>query len=216
MAYLVCSQCGGKALAVSSRCPRCQTPFPRVEDRTPPAPKSVKLPVLITGAILVVVAGGYALWLSQNGKQHVEPVAAPTASTTAEAPVLDSANALRTMTDTGKGLASSAQTAASPLVAPVTQAAAPAAVSPAPPVTSASQATPATAVGDSVRWERAIVRNDVNLRRTASRDGESLKVLRIDQPVELGAFQEGWRQVRLGTMIGWADPRHFEIVPKKR
>lgn len=205
MAYLVCSQCGGKALAVSTRCPRCQAPFPRVEDRTPPAPKSLRVPLLIAAGILAVVAGGYALWLTQNGK-HVEPVAAPAAPApraVAQEPLADTAGAgVRAATDTSRGLAPAVSTA--PATSPVPSAPAPVA----PP----NSAAP----GDSVRWERAIVRSDVNLRKTAGRDGELLRVLRIDQPVELGAFQEGWRQVRVGTLIGWADPRNFEIVPRRR
>jgi len=89
------------------------------------------------------------------------------------------------------------------------------ALAPGPPAAVMQTARPTTP-GDSGRWERAIVRSDVNLRKTASRDGESLRILRIDQPVELGQFQEGWRQVRLGTLVGWADPRHFEVIPRKR
>ena len=188
MAYLVCSQCGGKALAVSTRCPRCQTPFPRVEDRTPPAPKSLRVPILIAAGILVIVTGGYALWRAQNDK-GAEPIASPAVSIAPAEPPPDTAG---------------------PPVAATTNA---------PPSDQNSPALvppPAPARSDSVPWERAIVRSDVNLRTTASRDSESLRILRINQPVELGAFQEGWRQVRVGTLSGWADPRHFEIVPRKR
>jgi len=202
MAYLVCSQCGGKALAVSTRCPRCQTPFPRVEDRTPPAPRSLRVPIVIAGAILVIVGGGYALWLTQNGKP-VDVIVVPTASAPTDQPVSDSS---------GNSAGGTAKTAGDTVQGPV--AAPPVAVSPAPAAVTPA-ATPVIP-GDPVRGGRAVVRGDVNLRKTASRDGESLRILRIDQPVELGPFQEGWRQVRLGSVVGWADPRHFEVIAKRR
>lgn len=218
MAYLVCSQCGGKALAVSSRCPRCQTPFPRLEDRTPPAPKSRRVPILIAGAIVVAVAGGYALWLVQNGKRP-EPVTAAATSAAVNMSAADSAgNEARPAAETTTvPVSSTAAALTSPNAAVPPAAASTSIATPRPPVVTVQPLTaPASASGDSLRWERAIVRSDVNLRKTASRAGESLRVLRIDQPVELGGYQEGWRQVRIGTMIGWADPRHFEIAPRKR
>jgi len=137
MAYLVCSQCGGKALAVSTRCPRCQTPFPRIEDRTPPAPRSLRVPIVIAGAILVVVAGGYALWLTQN-RTSLEPIAAP-ASTPTEQPVPDSVpNAPVTAGDTSHQAVAAAQ-----------------AIDPAPPA-AVTPTAPPTTPGDSGRWGPAV------------------------------------------------------------
>ena len=188
MAYLHCSACGAKALAVASRCPQCQHPFPSPEERLLARPPAAQAPWFIAGLILIVMAGGFATWQWQKnaGKSEIvipvkiTGIQQKTESVVTPTPVLPDT--------TSASITGQADT----------------------------NTAPAPSESNVVRWERGVVKIGVNLRASPNKSSKVLLVLVPDDVVMLGDMLPGWRKVRVDDLTGWLDPRHVAIRPRKR
>jgi hypothetical protein len=230
MAYITCSNCGAKALAVASRCPRCQHPFPTREEQRAsmpvrkPAPKA---PWYLAGLVLLLGAGGYVAWSTAKKAAADRKAAAARIVPVEPAPAPDTTagkadSAAMPVDTTASMVAPSAAVAASTapkVTAPVTTTpAAPRAKAPVtstPPVQVAPPA-PRREVADSGTWQRAVVTIAVNIREKPDRASKTLLVLHPADVVLLGEAITGWRRVKVDGIDGWVDPRHLAIRPKTK
>jgi hypothetical protein len=243
MAYIICSNCGAKALIVASRCPSCQHPFPSREERerasAPVRKQAPKAPWFILGLVVLLGAGGWIAW-STKKKADADKLAAaaqiipvePLPDTTTKAvPATADTMPMAMSTNAQPGGAVGVPAATPTVSAPVSTPSSTPVKPPAQPTPQAlaqpvvknviaGDAPPAVAApgppGPDVVWERAVAITAVNVREKPDRASKALIVLVPDDVVMLGDAITGWRRIRVDGMNGWVDPRHFEIRPRKR
>jgi hypothetical protein len=264
VAYSLCAACGAKTLVGATRCPRCQTPLvsyaagakrpetvrcpscgilrpvaigvcPNCHSGPePPTRRSVRGLLIAGGAVVVILAVGFAV-SKIVGPSEQSPVAASVAVPVVTSPTLPDREPVDSVavpvvradsTKSGAGIAPSHPAAVPANVVAPPSSDAPAmktavTVTPTPAVAPKSAAAaprevaptaPPIAPDSGWSYWRAITW--VRLRDKPGRNGEEVRMIDSAQRIMLGPMTSGWRAARVGTDRGWVDPRLFVPAPK--
>ena len=189
MAYIVCPECGQRALSVATRCPRCAHEFP-----AHPLRRSVRKsgldnlrPGLIGAGAIIAVVVIFAVVRHQGDSSAVvvPPVTAPLNSL----PPVPSQPALDTLASTGD---SSRPDASARSVAPT---------------------QPAAWRPEGEQMERYAT-TWVNVRGEPSPGAPPVRVLRPGQAVLIDSLRKGWYRVSVdGRALGYVYSTYLDTIP---
>lgn len=228
MPYLRCDDCGAKALPIATRCPACEAPFEARGPGTSPTrlracpacdslvPRdaercrwcdeelggrlSARTRSGIAAGFVLLLAGGWAF--ADSRSSDVVTLSAPKSEAL---PSVDVASP-PPPTTLPPAASRSPSTAAPPATAAArTPTAPPTAPTPATtPAPTRVLATPVPAPSDDGGWVQAVARTFVNVRSAPGSDSEVQGVVPENAVVFLGDARGAWRQVRAGSVAGWA------------
>ncbi len=202
MAYIECPQCGQKALAVATRCPRCSYGF--IQHRLIRGERhrehKHRLPVWLGGGAVVLAI----VFLAVRGNEGSGRITVPPVSSGLEQGPAD----LAVVPDsTSPSLANEADTAAVSTVVeidssnPAVLDTAPLVVAALPP-SSAPAADPSTAFS----WEFKYAQTWVNVRARRSGTADAVRILDPGERVGVDSLRLGWYRISIdGRPLGYVD-----------
>lgn len=207
MAYIECPQCGQKALAVATRCPRCSYGF--VQQRLTRGERYVekkhRMPVWVGGGVVVLAV----VFLAVRGNEGTGRITVPPVSSgLEEAPAVQASAP-------DSDVADSVIEAGNPAVSAVVEidSITPPALDTAPLVVatpSLQVPTPAVATSDEVRFAQTWV----NVRSGRSGTAEAVRILDPGERVEVDSLRLGWFRISIeGHPLGYVDRSLLGPVP---
>ena len=175
----------------------------------------------VLGAVMLLAVGGATLWYFLGSPWTRTAVTSPTANPTVEAanvPVdvpVDAAgpvggvasDSASTGVPHDNSVAPRAVDSSRSDTAVLAVVPSPAGVPLAPPVGSA----PLRLDTSIVRWRRGVATTWANVRADARRDAPIITTVSPEQVVQGGDVVQGWRRVRLGTVVGWVDAKLIDL-----
>ena len=199
MSYRVCTNCGQKALAIATRCPRCNSAFAEQTPPEVPAPPPRRFPIVpvVAGLAVVIVAGLAIRQLTVRGRALEPPsvVASEAAQAPPPAVAADSAAAPPTLiTDTAAQvvLTKTAEPSAPPPTARQSEPKSP------------SRSTSTSAAAGEFRYASTWV----NVRSDRKSSAPVVRILLPGEVVRVDSLKVGWyRVVSDGQAAGYVDRR---------